>query len=228
MKALSAILILANVGLYLWATGIEPPEPLRLPPPPVNLQAMRLTQEAAPPRKDATAGAEAAQAAVAATPPPPAPCLRIGPFTQPAEAEALGRELARLKLPFRQNVQGERQLRRWRVYLGPFPDPGAMESRRAELKKAGITDQYVKRDSDGRGILSLGLFSQSALADRYVRELREKGVHPLVRPEDFPLGSIVWIELNDTDANARAAEKLGSLRFPDTKTALRETPCPPR
>jgi hypothetical protein len=215
MKWLAALLILANIGIYLWSTGIEPPEPALLPPPPINLPAMRLVQEKAPAAKPA------------ATPAPVAKlCLRIGPFMQAAEAEALSRELASLKLAHRKNVQGGRQIRRWRVYLGPYPDAGAMESRRVELKKLGVADQYVKRESDGRDILSLGLFSQSAIADRYVQELRIKGVHPLIRPEDFPLGSVIWIDLTDTEANARAAESLRAFRYPDARTALREAPCP--
>lgn len=218
-KPLVALLILANVGIYLWATGVEPPEPVLVPPPPIALPAMRLVQETAPAPRPGVPAADAAAAAAR-------PCQRIGPILQPAEADALSRELARIKLPHRQNVQNERQIRRWRVYLGPYPDSGAMESRRAELKKAGITDQYVKRESDGREILSLGIFSQSALADRYVQELRDKGVHPLIRPEDFPLGSVIWIELTDAEANARAAEALKALRYPDSRTALREAPCP--
>lgn len=226
VKTLVAILILANVGIYLWATGVEPPEPALAPPPPVNLGAMRLVQEAAPPTRPVETTA-AATPGTAGTPAVAArPCLRLGPFLHAAEAEALAKELGKMKLPYRQNAQNERQIRRWRVYLGPYPDANALESRRAELKKLGITDQYTKRESENREILSLGLFSQSAIADRYVQELRNKGVHPLIRPEDFPLGNVIWLDLTDPEANARTGEALRALRFPDARTAMREAPCP--
>ena len=218
MKWVFGILLLCNVGLYLWTYG-QRPDSSEFIRPLVNGETMMLLSEMAPAKSEST---------VEATGDPPverAYCLRVGPFYDINLASESGDKLARLSLPFEARSVRAREIRAYRVFLGPFTASAAVQTQRALLNKSGVTDHYVKRQPGEQDIISLGLFTQSTGADALMSELKGKNVSAQIRTEDRMLEATYWLELRDPRANQKTQSELTGMEWGDERTKLSEFPC---
>ena len=136
-----------------------------------------------------------------------------------------GDRLRELSLPFESLTVKAREIRAYRVYIGPFSNPQAIEVQRLWLSESGVSDHYVKRQVGEKDIISLGLFSQNTGADALVRDLKSKNVSAQTRLEDRTLGSTHWLELRDSNTNRAARAQLSTLDWGDERTKLSEFPC---
>ena len=213
MKWLVGVLLLLNVALFLWATGHQAdsvdggPEFRQS----VNPSGMRLISEIEPPAAP-DAGSQAG-------------CYRVGPFYNQNAVALATQKLDILKLTFRQRTVKERELRAYRVYLGPYSTESAIETQRNLLRAGGISDHYVKRESEGTSLISLGLFSQKSGADAFARELEKKRINTRLRTEDRVLGPTFWLELDDREGNRAARSELEQASWGDPRAKLRPLPC---
>ncbi len=165
-KWLAALLVLANVGLWLWATGIRPAgtpavEGAR---PPLNADQMVLPDEpgATPvPRAAATA---------------PAACYRLGPFPDEAAAEAAGARLTATVPAHDRRAEEQTVVTGYRVYLPPLPTRAAAEKKRRELARLGFKDSSVLQEEGGQNAISLGLFTVEANARKRLQALAARKV----------------------------------------------------
>jgi len=214
MKWVVGALVLVNAGLFLWATGHKglagTSEPARAV---VNAESMQLISETRPP---ATAASPAAGARL---------CFRIGPFVTENDMDRAGQHLYELAVPFNRRNVPSRDIRTYRVYLGPFTTDSAIEAQRDLLRAGGVTDHYVKREPGGNDIISLGLFSQQSSAERMRAELEKKNFKPSTRPEDRALGATYWLELTNSDANKRARADLAASQWPEPRAVVKQFPC---
>ena len=226
MKWIAGILLLCNAGLFLWNFGTRP-DATEFVRPPVNGETMMLLSEMMPaqsaPRKQTKKQPENATAVE--LPVEPTLCLRIGPFHDINEVTDSGDRLKQLSLPFESRTVKAREIRAYRVYIGPFSNQQAIEVQRQLLNESGVTDHYVKRQAGEKDIISLGLFSQNTGADALVRDLKSKTVTALTRVEERTLSSTHWLELRDSKANRAARAQLSSLEWGDERTKLSEFPC---
>ncbi|MDH3637289.1 MAG: hypothetical protein OES09_02335 [Gammaproteobacteria bacterium] len=212
MKWLFGILVLINAGVALWAVahknllGSEQ-DPAR---PPIAPDGMRLVEPA--PR--APVG-----------PAPVALCFRIGPFFNPEQLMLAGQKLDGLGVPFSQRNVGARQIRAFRVFLGPYAAVDTAQSVEERLAAAGIADHYVKQDGETGPIVSLGLFSQQDSAKSLHRELEDKGFGAEIRIEDRTLDPTYWLELKDATANRGSGDALTVSGWGDKRARLREIRC---
>lgn len=212
MKWLVGVLLLLNVALFLWATGHQPtsgPDSTSFRQP-VNPAGMRLLSEVA--RPEPGTGLQTG-------------CYRVGPFYDQNAVALAGQKLDILRVPFRQRTVKERELRAYRVFVGPYSTESAIETQRNLLRAGGITDHYIKRESEGTSLISLGLFSQKSGADAFVRELEGKRINAQLRTEDRVLGPTFWLELDDRDANRAATGGLEQTGWGDPRANLRPLPC---
>lgn len=218
MKWVFATLLLCNVGLYLWTYG-QRPASTEFIRPPVNGETMMLLSEIAPVKSETPD--EIADGQPAEQP----YCLRIGPFFDIAQASESGDRLSKLSIPFEARSVKAREIRAYRVFLGPFPSTEAVQEQRAVLNENDITDHYVKKQSGEEDIISLGLFTQSDGADSLVSQLKAKDITAQIRIEDRLLNSTYWLELRDSQANRKSQSELSVIDWGDERTRVSEFPC---
>ena len=218
MKWVFGTLLLFNVGLYLWTYGHRP-DSTEFIRPPVNGETMMLLSEMAPVKSETKVEATDDQPVELTY------CLRIGPFFDIKLASESGDRLAKLALPFEARSVKAREIRAYRVYLGPFDTSTAVQEQRAVLSENGVTEHYVKKQSGQGDIVSLGLFIQSDGADSLLSELKSKNIEAQIRTEDRTLEPTYWLELRDTKANHQSQPKLAVMKWGDERTKLSEFPC---
>jgi cell division protein FtsN len=242
MKWIVGVLVLVNAGLFLWATGHKPSttEFIR---PTVNGETMMLLREMLPaqptvvitpvedtrkPEGDKLESGErpAEEQQQAALEQTPAICLRIGPFYDDKLAEKTGNRLKAMSLVVSSRTVKAREIRAYRVFLGPFESPSEIDKQRKELTDKGISDHYIKRETGQEDIISLGLFIQKTGAKSLVDQLKKKKVSARTKPEDRVMDSTTWLELKDTDADRNVQTELAAIKtWGDARARLSEYPC---
>jgi len=181
LKWLFAALVLANLGLWMWASWYrEAPGPEnRSARPPIAPEKMRLLSEPgvklqprkAPPPANAELAAAAAQV-----------CFHIGPFPD-ANAAATGEsKLNEWHLAVVHRPEEIRIVTGYRVYLPAFASKEAAERKRQQLTRLGFKDHALSQEGASQYSIALGLFAVEANAQARVHELAAKGVSAKVQP----------------------------------------------
>lgn len=221
MRWVFAALVLANLGLLMWASWYRdsggetiaarpvyhPELMVPLTTPGVALKSKRNEKPEAP--------------LVAAKPLPR--CVDIGPLTKDTAASAVS-WLQSEKVEHSTRTE-ERQVETstW-IHLGPFENKKQAEQRLRELKKTGIGDTLVMNDAQGVPAISLGLFNQPENAKKRMEELAQKGIaaksEVRTRNETF-----TWLDLRLPEP---ADAALARLRQRDwgTGAEVRDAACP--
>ena len=197
-----ALLLAANAVFYLW-TGEAPDYDAQAPSaqPEVNREGMLLLDEL-----DAAGGAPALatdspasvsktprQISVAPTAAADLSCYRIGPFRKEPGWLDANRWMRARQFSY-QAVRGEsREMRAVRVYLGPFDSPAAAQPMMNWLTERGI-EHFISQETSGRAHISLGYFTQEALAVKFVAHLLSRGVEANSKPEYRAMGPFNWME----------------------------------
>ncbi len=237
MKWVFAILVLANLGFWLWATGIREPEeqPIVSARPALAAEKMRLLSEPGvtlaprpkpqpPPARPA--GQEAAQAQEARRDAAGA-CYRVGPFTDAESADKAGAALTRLNISFVREIEEQRRVASQRVYLPPFPTKEAAEAKRKELTRLGFRDHALIEEEGMQHAVSLGVFSVEANARRHMKALAAKGIEARIEPL-YQIRTGYWLALR-LDAPASDHDPLAALRehrWEAPNVRLIEAACP--
>jgi hypothetical protein len=198
LRALVALLLLANGVFFMWSQGHlalvgwvphDPREPQRLQLQ-IKPEQVRLLNGQSPlqtPPEPGPVGETPAPSAPLATPKAPEPagaagvayptrsCWQASGFTA-GQAETLRAALAPLDLP-----PGSWQLRenrdpaRWLVYMGPFDDPLQLEGKRAEL--LALRFDFHPVDSPGLAPgLSLGQYATEEKARLALQNAQREGI----------------------------------------------------
>ena len=228
MKWLAALLLVANAALYLWAGGNDGGGGERAAAQPdVNADGMRLLGELRPrapvPREPDTsrnADIEPSGLDPAATPRPASSCYRIGPFKRQADWQAATRWLESQQFVHQAVRSESRQMRAVRVYLGPFESFDAAAPTAEWLTKRGV-DHFAK-PVDGGVRLSLGYFVQEELAERYLEQLRARGIEANSDMDYHPIGPFDWLEASVEDARR---DVLLGRRWAGSGVAMIEVDC---
>ena len=218
MKWVFGVLLLCNVGLFLWTYG-QRPDSTEFIRPPVHGETMMLLSEMAAIKSAVVTDSSDAQ------PTQESLCLRIGPFFDEQLASKTGERLTTLSVPFDTRSVKERKIRAHRVYLGPFATQTEIDTQRKFLTDNGVKDHYVKRQEGEQEIISLGLFTQSNGAEAMVQELKVKDIEAQIRSEDRVLRPTFWLELRDSKANESAQSELAAQKWGDDRAKLSEFPC---
>jgi hypothetical protein len=239
LKSIVAALVLANVGYFLWSSGIaktpdtvvEGPGTLKLASEaPAGLTAKTPATKS----PEAGAGVDAGAAAVApaeggvvspeaAATAPAAPdavaqpllsnvkrCVSVGPFRDVSEAARAAGTLRSGGYDPRQRVaDGEVWAGVW-VYL-PLPAaPPAAQQILAKLKGGGIDDALEMPGPNDTSVISLGLFSEPKRAQARVAQAQALSLNPAIADRKR-LGSVYWIDidLKPTDGMLNPADLQG-------------------
>lgn len=204
MRWIFAALVLANLGLLMWAnwhrdSGGEtiaarpvyhPELMVPLTTPGVTLKSKRVERTETP--------------LVAAKPRPR--CVDIGPLAREAASSA-NEWLQSEKIVYTERTDERRVESSTWVYIGPFEDRKKAEQRLRDLKKQGVGDALIMNDAQGETAISLGLFAQPENARHRVEELAQKSIETKqeVRTRNE---TITWIDLRLPEPADAALKRL--------------------
>lgn len=212
MKWLAGFLLLLNAALFLWATGHDPGRPASASAyPVVSAESMRLLSEV-----KAQAGGSRDNGSQ---------CIRIGPFVSSAVLALAAQKLDAMSLGYTRRTVKSREIRAFRVFLGPFQSESAIQTQRRLLESAGVEEFYVKRDDDSGAIVSLGLFSQEDGAEAMRRKLAEAGVDARLRTEERVLAPNFWLEVDDPAVAADIPPELDEASWGEEAARVRRYEC---
>lgn len=210
MKWMVGFLLVLNAGLFLWATGRESGgSESAAAYPVVSAESMRLLSEI---KAENSSDREAR-------------CVRIGPFENSAVAALAAQKLDAMFLKYSRLTVKSREIRAFRVFLGPFESPSAIQVQRELLDAAGIEDYYVKRD-DQNAVISLGLFSQREGAEALQEKLGRNNVQSKLRAEDRVLEPNFWLEINEPAVARNVPPELDDARWGEKDAKTRRYECP--
>jgi hypothetical protein len=181
LKWLLAAFVLANLGLWMWASWykeapVEENRPARAPIAPEKMRLLaepdvKLTPRKTPPPANAELTANAVPV-----------CLHLGPFAETARVTQAEAKLNELHLGFARRSEETKTITGYRVTLPPLASKVAAERKRQELTRLGFKDHAVFQEEGWHNAISLGLFSVEANATARVRELAAKGVEASMQP----------------------------------------------
>jgi hypothetical protein len=161
---------------------------------------------------------------VEATPAQPHVCATWGAFSE-SQAAAAETRLAPLELGARLSRTTTSATTNYLVIIPPIAARADLNARVEELRRLGVSDQFVINDGELRNGISLGFFKSEDAANRHLAALRAKGVgDALVKPR--PSGNlVVTLQLMDLTAAERA--KLEAIASGPSGAELKVQPCPP-
>ena len=209
MKWVFLVLVVANVGLYLWVNGHQTSNAVYVVggETDINVEGMDLVHE----RQSSRINEEVFE------------CMRIGPFSTADTFSRASRLLINEGFGFTRNVVSARELRNFRVYLGPFTTQAAKETAERRLKQQGL-DYYAYEDKEGELFSVAGLFSEGEAAGAYVAELKGVGLDAKARSEVRTLGPWRWLEIADAVTEERR-DTLRGIEWADANAQLAGVPC---
>lgn len=224
MRWLFAALVLANIGLLMWATWyregageLRPPHPVFHPEQMVPLNAPGVALRA---RKN-----ERAEPSLVAAKPRPR-CVNIGPFASVDLADkAVVRLTEEKQTATRRSEERKAEGSYW-IHLAPFTNRKQAEQRLKELERLGIRDVLIMSDADGNPAISLGLFAQADNAQKRLQELAEKGV-PAKQEIRYRSENLIWLDLRVPEPADAALKRLRAVDWGAPGVEVGDAPCAP-
>jgi hypothetical protein len=223
-----ALLLLANIGLFLW--GVQYIEPERVTP-------AQTPQEIHPERMPLVAEVPPGKLAARPKPPPPPPpppppvteggpiCHRLGPVVDGAHATALERTLGAQGLAFTKREEAAREVTVYRVYLPPLRSRAEAERWRRELTQLGFRDHALIQDEGLENAVSLGLFTIETNARNHLKRLADKGVKAELQALQ-QMRSVYWFELAPAGSTPAFVARLQAMLEGVAGAHVDEIPCP--
>lgn len=193
MRWVALLLLIANAALAGWQWAGTPGWSAQFAGPPPDIGELRLLGEG-----------NAAQVAAGGA------CFTLGPFNDPANAEAAHARLAQAGMRPRQRSTAEEEASGYQVLLPPFPSAEAALAAARELARKGIEDYYIiVSEAELRNAVSVGLFEERRFAERHIGELERLGFEPELRVRTRSR-TRYWQDFRDPDGRV-TAEFVGSL-----------------
>jgi hypothetical protein len=221
-------LLLANLVLYGWANWLSPQGGGTAAVGATDVPKLVLATEV----KSAPQGAGPLSAggigdqpppvapAVAAAPENVARCVSLGPFQQLAELAHVSAAMREAGYDPHERVEVGDQVKGYWVYLDQFRNrKEALEAKR-ELVARGLPEAMIMPGDNV--VLSVGLFSDEARANRVATQVRELGMKPVVS-DRTQRGTLYWMDitLKATDGFIDPASLQG-----ESGRIIRVTACP--
>lgn len=222
MRWLFAALLLANVGLLMWASWYrEAPGESIQPRPEFHPELMVSLN--APGVALRTRRNERSEPPLVVAKPRPR-CVALGPF--PAEAaDKAAAWLGAEKLEAAHRTEDRRVESNYWIHLGPFAARKEAERRKRQLERLGIRDLLIMTDSQGKIAISLGLFSQADNAQSRLQELAQKGVDAQQEIR-YRTDTLTWFDLRLPEPADEAVERLRHQDWGATGVEVGDAPCP--
>lgn len=233
-RSIFALLILANIGLFIWgiyylgATQTDEPEP----DPTVAPEKMRKLDKkdlsrarAQPPRNTDTENKPSLVPAKMENAPaaPTTICYRLGPLSDVEQTQQI--ELGIAGLAFVRRDESTPKVTGYRVYLPSFPTKEDAERKRRDLTRLGFKDHALLQEEGLQNALSLGVFSQEKNAQARVKRLAEKGIEAKIQPVEQG-HHVYWIDIGPANAAPDLQTRISAAVAGISGAESKEIPCP--
>jgi hypothetical protein len=205
LRLIVLVLLLANTAYFAWSQGLLASVGLG---PAQQSEPQRVAQQIRPQAVRVLPGDEAKRIETAAAKPPE--CLQAGLFT---DGETTTLKQAMDTWPSGSwTIEPSTEPARWIVYMGKYPDPGALDKKKSELRALNVSFEPLANPSLEPG-LSLGGYPTEAAARQQLEALGQKGVHTAKVLQERPEGKGQLLKLPAVDDTLRA-------KLDDLKSAL--------
>jgi hypothetical protein len=215
-----ALLVLANIALFMWP-DTRPPEGATVAiASPVNPASMRLLREPSisSEQKEPIPPARS-QAVVASN------CGKIGPFVNPEQLDFAKVQLTSLSLDFSENTEPGRSADVLRLYLASADGVAGIDSLRTRLNDADITDHFRMASEEGVQMLSLGVYSEPARAELVATEYRGLGFDVRIRAETTRLPDRYWLLVGLEGKSSQLVRTLSGMIWGAPGVGFSSDPC---
>ncbi len=202
MRTVFFSLLLANMAFYAWANWLSPnvanASQTAAEPVPQLVLATEANTES--PAKEAVAPTDTsaspsqpdAPQVAAATSAGASRCVSLGPFQQLAELAHVSAAMREAGYEPRERVEQGDQVKGYWVYLDEFRNrKEALEAKR-DLVAHGLPEAMIMPGDNV--VLSVGLFSDEARANRVASQVRELGMKPVVS-DRTQRGTLYWMDI---------------------------------
>ncbi len=102
-------------------------------------------------------------------------CFEWGIFSDTSLTNAQ-KALAKLSIQATAKEQNSEQHKRYWVYKSPVKTAAEAQKKASEFKALGVDDLFVVQEEKWKNAISFGIFEDEQLADKLIRELRDKGI----------------------------------------------------
>jgi len=223
MKLLVWLLLLVNVALfgYFRWQATRPGESLAGHEP-ISAEKLKILtpQELDAMPKKVTETVPAAPAADAA--PVHYACYEWGSFST-ADVSRARNILDKFNLEATVKQQATQEATRYWVYIPPRKSLEDAQAKMAELKGLGVQESYIVQEPQWRHAISLGVFKDEALANRFLEDLRTRGVRSAVKgARNHESGQAGFFIKN---VSAAVAEEIGKLKPDFPGSELKQAAC---
>lgn len=222
MRWLFAALVLANVGLLMWATWyrngageVTQPRPVFHPEQMLPLNTPGVTLR--------TRKTERLETPLAAAKPRPR-CVSIGPFLSSASADSAATRLAEEKFNALRRDEERKSENSYWIHLTPFTNRKLAERRVKELEQLGIREMLIMQDANGQVAISLGLFTHADNAQKRLQELAQKGI-TAQQEIRYRTETLTWFDLRLPEPADAPLERLRSLPWEAPAIEVRDSLC---
>lgn len=221
MRWAFAALVLANIGLLMWASWYREGAEGALPARPV-LHPELMVPITTPGVALRTRRSERVEPPLAATR-AKRRCVTLGPVPA-ATAEAAAARLTADGIETARRAEERQVAASYWIHLAPYASRRDAERRMKELARLGIRDMLIMQDGQGQHAISLGLFVQPDNARARLEELKLKGIEARqeVRQRSEP---VVWLDLQLPEPADTAVARLRALDW-GAGVELRDAECP--
>ncbi|MCY3769800.1 MAG: SPOR domain-containing protein [Gammaproteobacteria bacterium] len=148
-------------------------------------------------------------------------CFRLGPFKKDDSWREAMQWMGNHGITFAHVVSDSRELQATRVFLGPYASRPQTEPVAAQLKEKNL-EHFVYRVEDGSFRISLGYFTQEALAEKFVVHLKSIGVTAEHQSEYQKLGAFNWMEIPVTSVEE---SRLNAQNWGEPAVSLSRVEC---
>ncbi|TAM47332.1 MAG: SPOR domain-containing protein [Gammaproteobacteria bacterium] len=221
-KWLFALLILANVGLWLWMTGFRQGDSAVVEGsrPAIQPEKLRLLTEPGVQVKERAPDAPATPALANAA----AGCYRLGPFADDAATEKAIGMLKQIPLAYERKQEEQPVVTGYRVYLPPLASRDAVEKKRRQLTRLGFKDHSLIQEEGLQNAISLGTFTVEANAQKHQRALAAKKIEAKIQTLT-QTRTRQWLALGPAENLAGALPRLREADWGSVDAKIEETPC---
>lgn len=223
MRWIFAVLVLANLGLLMWASWFREAPGERIVARPLYHPELMVPLKAAPSSLKERTSART-EAPLAAAKPRPR-CATLGPLTDAAADKAAAWLASEEISGDRRSELQKTENSHW-VYLGPFATRKQAEARRRDLDRLGFHEHIIMKDDEGRIAISLGLYSSAGNARNRLKELAEKGVTAQMKTR-YKSEQMNYFDLRLAEPADETLSHLRAKRWDGAGAAVRDTACAP-
>ena len=229
MKWVFSALLLANIGLFMWATWYKDlgVEPAKKPRPPVNADKMlplstpglKLTPRLAggdrlelltPVEREALDNEKF--------------CYIIGPFETHEHALKAGGPLEEMQLGVSTRSAEDKSESSYWVFIPPLATRQKAQTKVKELAKLGFKEHFITQEAGRDNAISLGVFAQRENAESLLQELKGKGIEAKLETR-YRLRLLYWLNLRAADLTEEQVEHLAQLDWGPPEIRVRQAAC---